>query len=148
MSQSINYQKSEILAFKKHQLFDLVAAIDSYPQFLPWCTSVNIIEQNKDNIIAEMTIGALGFNYHYTSKITLQPYDNIKVEQLSGPFSLLHSVWNFVDLGNDTTRIDFSIVFQIRSNLLQSMLGKIFHRASMKMISAFSDRATQLYKNN
>ncbi len=137
------------LPYTQDQLFELVADIESYPEFLPWCVATRIRsrENNEtgDTITADMVIGYKLFRERFTSKVVLdRPGMRIDVAYSEGPFRYLNNHWLFLKDG-DGTIVDFYVDFEFRSRLLQKLIGAVFNEAVKIMVHAFEKRALKIY---
>jgi coenzyme Q-binding protein COQ10 len=152
------YTENRFLPYTPAQLFELVAAVDRYPEFLPWCLAVRIRSSEKLRgtpqkalIVADLVIGFRMIRERYTSRVTLQPPQRIDVTYVDGPFRYLNSYWIFEPVAPSTKRpiggtmLTFHIEFEFRSKLLQSLMGVLFNEAVTRMVAAFAGRAKQLY---
>lgn len=139
------HAEKRIMPYTAQQLFDLVADVEKYPQFLPWALSCTIIRQIDNVIYADLAIGFKVFREKFTSKVTLNGPERIDVEYLDGPFKYLNNHWIFTDLGDGTAQIDFFVDFEFRSKILQAVIGTLFNEAVKLMVAAFERRAKQLY---
>ncbi len=145
-----NLRQNQHLPYTVHQLFDLVADVERYPQFLPWCRAVRITERYEDGFTADMVISFKHISEKYTSRVKLFPQKQeggsarIEVTMLEGPFSHLINNWGFTpeEVG---ANVDFFIDFGFRSRLLGAMMGPLFGSAAEKMTDAFRTRAHALY---
>jgi coenzyme Q-binding protein COQ10 len=131
-------------------MFALVAAIDRYPEFLPWCSGARIrrrdIEGDNEVLLADLIVSYKVFREQFTSRVTLEkPARKIDVAYVQGPFKYLHNKWFFEAQPDGGTRIHFFIDFEFRSATLQKMIGAVFSRAFAKMMQAFIDRADTLH---
>lgn len=137
---------TETTAFSKEQIFALVADIERYPEFLPWCKAARILKKESDNVLlAELVIGFKGITERYTSHVMLEPHHTIHAELVKGPFEHLMNLWKLSDTEDGRTQIDLELEFQFKTKLLDSLIGGLFERASEKMTSAFRERAHELY---
>jgi coenzyme Q-binding protein COQ10 len=127
------------------QLFDLVADVEQYPKFLPWCRAARVIERKENEFLGELVISFANLTESYVSRVKLKPYESIDVEMVSGPFEYLINRWHFTPEG-EGTKIDFLVDFKFRSRILEKMIGPLFAKATAKMIDAFNQRADSLYK--
>ncbi|MET1029278.1 MAG: type II toxin-antitoxin system RatA family toxin [Dongiaceae bacterium] len=135
------------LPYRADQMFDLVADIGRYPEFLPWCTGARVRERHEELIVADLMIGFKMVRERFTSRVHLdRPALRIDVEYIDGPFKYLQNHWTFVDIGHGHCRIDFHLEFEFRSMVLQKLIGVLFHEAVRRMVTAFETRAAQLYK--
>tara|TARA_R110000787_G_scaffold108212_4_gene216575 strand:- start:61269 stop:61688 length:420 start_codon:yes stop_codon:yes gene_type:complete len=126
-------------------MFDLVAAIDQYDEFLPWCVGSRIKERKENIVLADLVIGFKLFREKFTSKVTLDEENmRIDVEYMDGPFRYLNNHWQF-NAHPDGCEIDFFVDFEFRSMILQKTIGMLFNEAVTRMISAFENRAKELY---
>ena len=127
-------------------MFNLVAGIEKYPEFLPWCIACRIRERDGDVIWGDLIAGFKVFRESFTSKVTLDAPDLIHVEYINGPFRYLNNHWKFIPHnGGKGTVIDFYIDFEFRSKLLQTAAGAVFNEAVKRMVHAFEERAHDIY---
>jgi coenzyme Q-binding protein COQ10 len=152
------YTEERFLPYTPTQLFELVAAVDRYPEFLPWCLAARIRSaeklqgtSNKALMVADLVIGFRMFRERYTSRVILQPPQRIDVIYVEGPFRYLNNHWIFEPVVPSAERpvggtmLTFHIEFEFRSTLLQSLVGGLFNEAVRRMVAAFEGRAKQLY---
>ena len=126
--------------YSPEDLFDLVANIEAYPEFLPYCTAARIIKQQDNLIIAELMIKYKVFRSAYTSRVTLYPKDKITVELVDGPFKHLKNHWQFIKEANGST-IEFMLDFELKSSLLENLINSEFDYYADKLMAAFINRA-------
>lgn len=144
------YQTSYHSKHTTKQLFDVVSDIESYPEFLPWCTAARIIKKERDALTAELVIEFSPMHYTYVSEVNMDsPLGEnsecvIDVKLIRGPFTALNNKWSFSPSG-DGCQVDFSIEFEFSSPMLQKMIGLVFEKAVKKMTAAFQNRATHIY---
>ena len=143
------HAERRIVRFAPHQLFDLVADVPRYPEFLPWCTAARIRRQEAPNLqLAELASGFGPFHEKFVSRIVLTPDaeggPRIETTGVEGPFRQLASRWVF-EPHPDGTQIRFSLEFEFRSLLLQQTVRLLFAEAVKRMVGAFEARAGQLY---
>lgn len=136
------------LPYTKEQLFALVADVERYPEFLPWCLAARI-KQRGDNIFwADLVIGFKMVKERFTSRVELTAPDRVDVSYSEGPFKHMNTHWIFIeDSDGSGTWIDFYVDFEFRSPLLQKVIGFLFSEAVSKMVVAFEKRAEALYGN-
>ena len=146
------HAEKRVLPHTPTQLFDLVADVESYPDFLPWCLAVRIKERNPTYdtdcptfIVADMVIGFKIFRERFTSRVECQRPDRIDVNYTNGPFKYLNNHWVFTKVGTSSCEIDFFVDFEFRSIILQKAIGIVFNEAVQKMVNAFEARANILY---
>ncbi len=137
------------MPYKAEQMYDLVADIAKYPEFLPWCTGARIRSEREIDgssvVDADLIISFKMFRERFTSRVTLHPEDHkIEVEYLDGPFKYLINYWHFVPSETGCTA-DFHVDFEFKSKVLQALIGVVFGEAMRRIVKAFEDRAKALY---
>ncbi len=133
------------LAQTPEQLFDLVADIENYPRFLPWCVACRINRREGNVIWADLVVGFKMLRERFTSRVTLDRPRRIDVAYLDGPFRYLDNHWTFAAHPDGGTEIGFFIDFEFRSKVLQTLMGALFNEAVRRMVGAFEKRAGELY---
>jgi coenzyme Q-binding protein COQ10 len=133
------------LPYSQKQLFDLVASVDRYPEFLPWCTATRITRHDGPTFHADLVVRFKVFQERFASRVTLHPHSLIDVEYINGPFRYLNNHWRFIEAEDGGCVIDFYVDFEFRSRVLQKLIGLLFNEAVSRMVGAFEARARQLY---
>lgn len=147
--------EQRVLPYSREQLFDLVADVGSYPQFLPWVAGARIRSRTPELLVADLVVGFKVFRETFTSKVTLDRPNRIHVDYINGPLKYLHNDWTFTDVTPESgeggataaprTAIDFFVDFEFKNRLFESMAGALFSEAVRRMVSAFERRAAELY---
>jgi coenzyme Q-binding protein COQ10 len=132
------------------EMFDLVADVEHYPEFVPLCQSLKVRkrtrEGGKDVIVADMTVAYKFVHETFTSRVTLdRPNLEILVEYLEGPFRRLNNRWNFRPVEDRVCDVDFFINYEFRSRTLGLLMGAVFDAAFRRFSAAFERRADQVY---
>ncbi len=151
-----HHQDSRDLPYTARQMFDLVADVESYPQFLPWNSAARIRSRvtcpdGATEIAADLVISFKVFREKFGSRVVLwsDPDDSgalrIDTEYLDGPFRHLRSGWSFIDRPEGGCRIEFFVDFEFRNLILQKLIGAVFNEAMHRIVRAFEDRAKVLY---
>jgi coenzyme Q-binding protein COQ10 len=138
------HAEKKLLPYSQAQLFDLVADIERYPEFLPWCVGARIRERKGDEILGDLLIGYKMVRERFTSRVVLHRPDHIDVSYSEGPFKYLTNHWYFI-AQEDGCLIDFYVDFEFRSRLLQGLVKVLFNEAVKRMVGAFEARAHALY---
>ncbi len=133
------------LPYTPEQMFDLVADVGRYGEFLPWVVAVRVRENSATDMIADLVVGFRGISEKFTSKVTKQRPERLHVEYLDGPLDYLRNEWAFRPDGAGGTLVDFAVDFAFKSRLFELLAGQMFDRALRKMIGAFESRAAALY---
>ena len=139
------HAEKRILPHTPEQLFDVVADIERYPEFLPWCIAARARRREGNVIHADMVVGFKMFRERFSTRDVLDRPRRIDVAYFEGPFKYLNNHWVFVPEGEGHCLIDFYIDFEFRSRFFQKMMGVVFNEAVQMMVSAFEKRARQLY---
>jgi coenzyme Q-binding protein COQ10 len=131
-------------------MFELVADVERYPEFVPLCESLRLrgrtMEGGSEVITATMTVAYKVIRESFTSRIVLdRGASEIRVAYIDGPFKRLENVWSFRPLGDQACEVGFRIAYEFRSRLLQAVMGAAFDRAFRKFADAFEARADQVY---
>ncbi len=140
------HAENKIFNYPKEQLFKIVADVEKYPEFLPWCLASRITKHEENIIYADLVIGYKMVREKFTSKVTFDEPNLIHVEYLKGPMKHLSNHWKFNDLENGKCEVDFFVDFEFKNQLLQSLMEKFFNEAVKRMIDAFEKRAIALGK--
>ncbi len=136
---------------RAEQMFDLVADVESYPQFLPMCESLKVRSRRerdgKTLLIADMTVGYKLIRETFTSQVLLKPDEKvIETKYIDGPFRYLDNKWQFVPLANpEHSEVKFYIDYEFKSRTLGFLMGSMFDIAFRKFTEAFEKRADQIY---
>ncbi len=138
------HAEQRFLPYTPEQLFDLVADVERYPEFLPWCVGARIRERRDTLVVADLLIGFRMFRERFTSRVTLDRPRRIDVAYSEGPFRYLDNHWIF-EPAEGGCRIDFFVDFEFRSRVLQALIGALFNEAVRRMVHAFETRARALY---
>ncbi len=138
------HAETKIVAHSAEQLFDLVADVGKYPQFLPWCVAAKVRSRTETEQVADLTIGFGPFRESFTSRVIMERPSLIKVRYENGPFRYLNNQWKFQPDPRGS-RVDFFVDFEFRSRLLQAAIGVVFNEAVRRMVNAFLKRAHDVY---
>lgn len=146
-----SFTDSKPSPYSTRQLFEMVADVEKYPEFLPWCRAARILSRKENEFEGELLIHFKGMNEKYTSRVQLTPPANdsdtgeIHVSLVSGPFEYLTNHWKFEPRAEGGSIINFHVDFKFKSRLLEAMIGGVFTKASEKMVGAFLERAEKLF---
>lgn len=138
------YAEHRVLPYSPEQLFDLVADVGRYPEFLPWCVGAKVVSRTEDELHADLTIGFGPFRESFRSRVTLDRPHQVKVMYERGPFRHMNNTWTFSP-DPKGCRVDFWVDFEFRSRFLQAAIGAVFNEAVKRMINAFLKRARDVY---
>lgn len=133
------------LPYTPEQMFDLVADIERYGEFLPWCIACRKTRDDGSVIEADLIIGYKMIREKFKSRVTLHRPREIRVDYVDGPMKNLSNQWNFIRNDDNTCTIDFYVDFEFKNPMLQGLITLFFDKAVSKMVGAFEDRARLLY---
>ncbi len=140
--------KSALVRFPAHLMYELVEDVESYPRFLPWCSSSRILRRSGDVVDAELEISKAGFHKSFATRNTLLAPEQIRISLLEGPFSHLEGVWSFTPLRQDASKISLELEFEMLGKLTNLAFGTLFNQICNTMVDAFSERAKSVYHYN
>lgn len=138
-------RRSALVLHSAEQMFGLVDDIESYPEFLPWCSDAHIEHEKGDVIDASLELHKGGLRKRFKTRNTRHfPYA-IELELLGGPFRYLSGGWHFDDLGRQGSKVSLELDFEFESTLLDMLLGSFFEETCNKLVDAFTQRARVVY---
>ncbi|MGV1757663.1 MULTISPECIES: type II toxin-antitoxin system RatA family toxin [Rhizobium] len=132
------------------QMFDLVADVERYPEFLPLCDGL-VVRSRKERdgkvlLVADMTVGYKAIRETFTTQVLLHKAERaIDVKYIDGPFKYLDNRWRFAPLENGGCSVDFFIDYEFKSRILGALMGSMFDRAFRMFTDAFETRANKIY---
>ncbi len=144
------HKEQKSLPYSPLQIYDIVADIKSYPEFLPWIVAARILSENDNEITAELVIRFKTITSKYTSHVQLEKPKSsddggkITVRLIEGPFKYLSNEWIFIPQDGGCI-VDFTVDFAFHSTMLEKIIGKLFSKAINKMTLSFEDRAKKLH---
>ncbi|CAK0776833.1 coenzyme Q-binding protein COQ10 [Azospirillaceae bacterium] len=138
------HAENRFVPYTAEQMFRLVAEVDKYPEFLPWCVGARIKRRQGNTLIADLMIGFRMVRESFTSRVTLSPSHRIDTTFSDGPFQYLKSYWIFHPVEGGCN-VDFFVEFEFKSKMLQNLISVLFNEATRRMVAAFDQRARHLY---
>ena len=144
-----SHTETRVMPHSAEQMFDLIADVAKYPEFLPWTAGARIRKTTKITdgtvIEADLIISFKVFRERFTSRVTLLPDQRrIEVEYLDGPFKYLINSWKFTP-GAEGCEVAFHVDFEFKSKVLQGLIGVVFDQAMRRIVGAFEHRAKELF---
>jgi len=133
------------------EMFDLVADMERYPEFVPLCREMRIRKRTAtgegiETVVADMTVAYKVIHETFTSRVTLdRPNLQVLVEYLNGPFSRMENRWDFHPVGEQLCDVEFFISYEFKSRMFAMLMGAVFETAFRRFASAFERRADQVY---
>ena len=139
------HSESRHLPYTPEQLFEMVADVGRYDEFLPWVVAVRVRSSSETETLADLVVGFSAFKERFTSRVVKVRPDRSVVDYVEGPLKYLHNEWRFEPAGDGGTNLHFSVDFAFRSRLFEALAGQMFDRALRRMTGAFEQRAATLY---
>ncbi|HAX91906.1 MAG TPA: ubiquinone-binding protein [Rhodospirillaceae bacterium] len=137
--------EKKVLPYTPTQLFDLVADVSRYHEFLPWCQQSRVYDQTEAGLRADLLVGYRSVCDTFSSVVRLDRPRSIDVNYVEGPLAHLSNRWQFDPAPNGQCEVTFFVDFRFRSMLLGVMMDAFFDRAFLKMVEAFEARAAALH---
>ena len=139
------HSETRHLPYTPEQMFDLVADVGRYGEFLPWVAAVRVRENSETEMVADLVVGFKALREKFTSRVIKDRPNSIHVDYLEGPLSHLTNDWRFRSDGAGGCLVDFTVDFAFRSRIFEALAGQMFGAALRRMIGAFETRAAKLY---
>ncbi|GAA4814912.1 type II toxin-antitoxin system RatA family toxin [Sphingosinicella ginsenosidimutans] len=139
------HSESRQLPWSPEQLFDLVADVGRYQEFLPWVAATRVRSNSETEMLADLIVGFKALKETFTSRVRKDRPNEISIDYVEGPLKYLHNEWRFRPDGKGGTIVDFSVDFAFRNRLFEALAGQMFDTALRRMIGAFEARAATLY---
>ena len=138
------HTEKRFLPYTPDQLFDLVADVGHYQEFLPWVAATRIREDSETAMVADLIVGFSALKETFSSRVKKNRPEQIDIDYIEGPLKHLHNHWKFRAVPGGT-EVDFCVDFAFRNRIFEALAGQMFDRALRRMINAFEERAAVLY---
>jgi len=133
------------LPYSAQQMYNLVANVKEYPKFLPWVIAMRLKKDSDTETMADMIVGFKTLRESFTSCVIKKPHTEIHVDYIDGPLKYLTNDWIFINREDGGCDVDFKVDFAFKNKMFEKLAGQFFEAALLKMITAFEERAHQLY---
>ncbi|OGI44898.1 MAG: ubiquinone-binding protein [Candidatus Muproteobacteria bacterium RBG_16_64_11] len=138
-------RKSALVPYSAHEMFVLVADVESYSQFLPWCGGSRILSRDEDSVAAAIEIAYSGVHKTFTTINRMQTDKMIEMRLVEGPFKHLFGYWSFLALDERASKVSLDMEFEFSSAMVGLVMGPVFSRIANDLVDSFRRRAEQLY---
>lgn len=143
-------RKSVLLWYSPLEMYDLVAAIEAYPQFLPWCNSAQVLHEHDDGVTARLGLAYMGVRHAFTTRNVHVPGERVGMELVDGPFSHLDGAWLFKPLGqaggaDRACKVEFDLSYAFSSKALEKVVSPVFDKVTDTFVERFVRRAEEVY---
>lgn len=137
--------RSALVLHSAEQMFDLVNAVETYPEFLPGCARTEVISRSDNELVATLYLAKAGLKYSFTTRNQLNRPGEMTLALEDGPFSKLQGSWQFLALSEDACKVVLKLEFDIANKLTGMAIAKVFEQLASTMVDAFVSRADQVY---
>ena len=140
-------QRSVLVPYSQAQMFDLVADVEKYPQFMPWCGGAAVQHRDEDGMQASITISIAGIKQTFTTRNEHHYPEVITFHLVDGPFSALTGTWRFQELAPDACKVLYTMEYAFSNRALEMVVGPVFNRIATSFIDSFTQRAHDCYED-
>jgi len=138
-------EKSALVPFSDQAMYDLVADVDSYVDFLPWCSRSNLDSSSEEKICGTIEVSRAGIKQAFSTCNILYPPGKMEIALKDGPFAELSGDWEFQALREDACKVVLTLDFEFSGKLINAALGAVFHQAANSLVESFVKRAKEVY---
>jgi ribosome-associated toxin RatA of RatAB toxin-antitoxin module len=138
-------EKSALVPFSAQTMFDLVADVESYKDFLPWCSNSRRVSSGENEMCGWIEVSRLGITQSFSTCNTLDPPARMSLALKEGPFKSLQGEWQFIALREDACKVILSMEFEFSGKLINAAFGKVFHQVANSLVESFVQRAREVY---
>lgn len=137
--------RSALVNFSAQQMFELVNAVESYPEFLSGCEKTEVIERTDAFIQARLTLAKAGFKQSFVTRNQLTPPKRMSINLVEGPFKRFEGEWNFISLDEQACKVSLELDFEVSNVVAGAALNMVFKQVAGMMVESFVKRAKQIY---
>ena len=141
----VTVDRFSLVGYSAEDMYALVEDIESYPQFLPWCSRAVVTTREATRAVATMHVNFHGIREQFTTENQNEPGRMINMQLVSGPFRHLQGHWRFTPLAENACKVEFRLEYEISSRLLERVIGPVFHHIGGSFVDAFVRRAEQIH---
>ena len=138
-------EKSVLISHSAAKMYALVADVDAYPQFLPWCSATEVKRLDAHRAAATLHVNYHGLRLHFTTENRMEAGTLIDMNLVNGPFKHLDGYWRFVPLSEQACKIEFQLNYELSGKLMEKLAGPVFNHIANTLVEVFVKRATTLY---
>lgn len=139
-------EKSALVQHTAMQMYELVANVDDYQHFLPWCSNSRVVSADAQQICGEIEVSRLGIRQKFTTCNRIDPGRSMTLELKEGPFSRLEGLWVFTALSDEACKVQLTLDFEFSGSLINRAFGQVFSMIANELVDAFCKRADQVYR--
>ena len=139
--------KTTVVPYTSEEMYVLVNDIESYPNFLPWCTAAKILSRHEEILTASLSLALGKIRQSFTTENTMQDGSRIDMRLVEGPFKHLSGYWSFIQEDDQSCHIQLHMNFEFKNKIMKHTLGKAFYKVMDTLVESFVQRAQQIYGN-
>ncbi len=140
--------RTALVEHTAQSMYELVIDVDSYPQFLPWCSAARVDERSESHQLASVTINQVINQSEFSTRNQLKVNESITMELINGPFKQLSGTWRFEPLGDTACKILLDIDFEFASPMVAKLIAPAFNKVCDTIVDAFIKRAGELSRQS
>jgi ribosome-associated toxin RatA of RatAB toxin-antitoxin module len=137
--------KTVFLGYSAERMFELVAAVEDYPKFLPWCGGVQMLERGENSLVVSLEIHYHAIRQSFTTSNQNTPSTQMKMTLVDGPFKSLDGTWTFTALRADACKVEFDLHYEFSNRVLEQLIGPVFGVIANSLVDSFCRRAETVY---
>jgi ribosome-associated toxin RatA of RatAB toxin-antitoxin module len=137
--------RSALVPYSADQMYALVQDVESYPEFLPWCTSTTVHSRNATELDATLELSRGSIQKSFRTRNALRPGRSMTMELVDGPFNHLEGVWRFEQLGSEGSKVQLNLDFEFKSRITDSLFGPYFEETCSSLVDSFTKQASKVY---
>lgn len=141
-------KRSALVRHSAEQMFELVADVESYPEFLPWCRSTRLLSRTETELCGELEVSRMGIHQTFSTCNSLEPGRRMGIELREGPFRKLRGGWIFTPLREDACKVELELDFEFSGKLINTAFGAVFNQIASTLVETFCKRADEVYGGN
>ena len=138
-------EKTVLVGHSAQRMFDLVDMVERYPEFLPWCGGIDLIQRDEAVTVATLHIDYHRIKQNFTTENHKTYPSMMEIKLKDGPFRQLEGVWRFIPLSNDACKIEFRLNYEFSNAFLEKLIAPVFSHIANTFVDAFVKRAEQVY---
>jgi len=138
-------EKSALVPYSAQAMFDLVADVERYKEFLPWCSDSRLVSRGDGELCGLIEVSRLGITQAFSTCNQLDPPGRMGIALHEGPFKKLHGEWRFIALRDDACKVVLILEFEFAGRLINAAFGKVFHQVANSLVESFVERAREVY---
>ncbi len=138
-------EKSALVPYPAEFMFELVNDVESYPKFLPWCSSGKLLSRDANELCGEIQVARMGIHQTFSTCNRLFPHERIDLRLREGPFKRLEGTWQFQSLRADACKVSLVLEFEFSGRLINAAFGAVFGQIADSLVDAFCKRAREVH---